>query len=40
MSHALGHERIDVTLAYFRGRDAESTEDQEYANSGSLPLYA
>jgi len=30
----------DVTLAYLKGKDAESEEAQEYANSSSLALYA
>jgi hypothetical protein len=29
-----------VTLAYLKGKDAESEEAQEYANSSSLALYA
>jgi integrase len=36
----LGHESLDVTLAYLKGKDAESEETQEHANSGSLALYA
>jgi hypothetical protein len=36
----LGHESLDVTLAYFTGKDAESEEAQEQANSSSLALYA
>ena len=36
----LGHESLDVTLAYLNGKDAESEEAQEYANSSSLALYA
>jgi integrase len=36
----LGHESLDVTLAYLRGKDAESEEAQEHANSSSLALYA
>jgi len=36
----LGHESLDVTLAYLKGKDAESEEAQEYANSSSLALYA
>jgi len=36
----LGHESLDVTLAYFKGKDAESEEAQEHANSSSLALYA
>jgi hypothetical protein len=32
----LGHESPDVTLAYLKGRDAESEEAQEHANSSSL----
>lgn len=34
----LGHESLDVTLAYLKGKDAES-EAQEHANSSSLALY-
>jgi hypothetical protein len=36
----LGHEWLDVTLAYLKGKDAESEEAQEHANSSSLALYA
>jgi hypothetical protein len=36
----LGHESLDVTLAYVNGKDAESEEAQEHANSSSLALYA
>jgi integrase len=36
----LGHESLDVTLTYFKGKDAESEEAQEHANSSSLVLYA
>jgi hypothetical protein len=36
----LGHESVDVTLAYLKGKDAESEEAQEHANSSSLALYA
>ena len=36
----LGHESLDVTLAYLKGKDAESEEAQEYGNSSSLALYA
>jgi hypothetical protein len=32
----LGHESLDVTLAYLKGKDAESEETQEHANSSSL----
>lgn len=35
----LGHESLDVTLAYLKGKDAESEEAQEHASS-SLALYA
>lgn len=35
-----GHESPDVTLAYLKGKDAESEEAQEHANSSSLALYA
>jgi len=31
---------LDVTLAYLKGKDAESEEAQEHANSSSLGLYA
>jgi hypothetical protein len=34
------HESPDVTLAYLKGKDAESDEAQEYANSSNLVLYA
>jgi len=36
----LGHESLDVTLAYLEGKDAESEEAQEHASSSSLALYA
>ena len=36
----LGHESLDVTLAYLKGKDAESEEAQEHANGSSLALYA
>ena len=36
----VGHESLDVTLAYLKGKDAESEEAQEHANSGSLALHA
>jgi hypothetical protein len=36
----LGHDSLDVTLAYLKGKDAESEEAQEHANSSSLALYA
>ncbi|PYV53979.1 MAG: hypothetical protein DMG98_19455 [Acidobacteria bacterium] len=29
----LGHESLDVTLAYLKGKDAESEQAQEHANS-------
>jgi hypothetical protein len=35
----LGHESLDVTLAYLKGKDAES-EEAQHANSSSLALYA
>ena len=35
----LGHESLDVMLAYLNGKDAESEEAQERANSSSLALY-
>ena len=31
---------VDVTLAYLKGKDAESEEAQEHANNSSLALYA
>jgi hypothetical protein len=31
---------FDVTFAYLEGKDAESEEAQEHANSSSLALYA
>jgi len=34
----LGHESLDETLAYLKGKDAESEEVQERANS-SLALF-
>lgn len=34
------NESLDVTLAYLKGKDAESEEAQEHANSSSLALYA
>jgi hypothetical protein len=36
----LGHESLDVTLAYLKGKDPESEDAQEHANSSSLALYA
>jgi len=38
----LGHESLDVTLAYLiiKGKDAESEEAQAHANNSSLALYA
>lgn len=33
-------ESLDVTLAYLKGKDAESEEAQKHANSSSLALYA
>ena len=36
----LGHESLDVTLAYLKGKDAESQEAQEHANTSSLALFA
>ncbi len=36
----LGHESLDVTFAYLKGKDAESEEAQEHANGSSLALYA
>jgi len=35
----LGHESLDVTLAYLKGKDADSEEAQEHVNSSSLALY-
>jgi hypothetical protein len=35
-----GTESLDVTLACLKGKDAESEEAQEHANSSSLALYA
>jgi integrase len=32
----LGRESLDVTQAYLKGKDAESEEPREHANSGSL----
>jgi hypothetical protein len=37
---SFGHESLDVTLAYLKGKGAESKETQEHANSSSLALYA
>ena len=36
----LGHELLDVTLAYPKGKDAESDKAEEHANSRSLALQA
>jgi hypothetical protein len=36
----LGHESLDVTLDYVKGKEAESEKAQEHANSSSLALYA
>jgi hypothetical protein len=36
----LRHESRDTTLGYLKGKDAESEEAQEHANSSSLALYA
>ena len=36
----LAQESLDVTLAYLKGKDAESEKAQEHANSSSLALYA
>jgi hypothetical protein len=36
----LGLKSLDVTPAYFKGKDAESEEEQEHANNSSLALYA
>ncbi len=35
----LAQASLDVTLAYLKGKDAESEEAQEHANSSSLALY-
>jgi len=34
----LGHESLEVTVAYLQGKDAESEEAQERANSTNLAL--
>ena len=34
----LGHESLDMTLAYLKGTDAESEEAQEHANSSSVEM--
>jgi hypothetical protein len=34
----LGHESLDVTLAYLKGKDAEWEEAQQHGNSSSLAL--
>jgi hypothetical protein len=34
----LGHESLAVTLAYLRGKDAESEQATEHANSSNLAL--
>ena len=36
----LGHESLHVTLAYLKGKDAESEEAQDRFNNSSLALYA
>jgi len=36
----LGHESLDVTLAYLKGKDAEFEEAQEHASSNSSAFYA
>jgi hypothetical protein len=36
----LGNESLDATLAYLKGKDAESEQAQEHANSSTLALYA
>lgn len=36
----LGHESLDVALAYRKSKDAESEEALEHANPSSLALYA
>jgi len=35
-----GTESMDITLAYLKGKDPESEEAQEHANSSSLGAYA
>jgi hypothetical protein len=40
LAHPGRFESLDVTLAYLKGKDAESEEAQEHANSSSLALYA
>jgi len=35
-----GKETVDVTLAYLKGKDAESEEAQEHAKYSGLALYA
>ena len=35
-----GQQSLDVTLAYLKGKDAESEEAQEHANGSSLAVYA
>ena len=34
-----GHESLDVTLAYLKGKDAKSKEAREHPNSTTLALY-
>jgi len=36
----LRREPLDVNFAYVKGKDAESEEAQEHANSSGLALYA
>jgi hypothetical protein len=36
----LDHESLHVTLSYLKGKDAESEEAQEHANSSSVAMYA
>jgi len=38
--NGFSHESLDVTLAHLKGKDADSEEAQEHANSSSLALYA
>jgi len=35
-----GHESLDVTLAYLKGKHAEPEEAQEHANGSTLGPYA
>jgi hypothetical protein len=40
LANPTGGESMDVTLAYLKGKDAESEEAQEHANSSRLAPYA